>query len=158
LLLVETDLITPLLARLAEALRAEAVRVHGILVTTYGAVNEDLDRDANWTQLQPGGKEEVRALVGLQEPEPVKMTTDEELCNALDRRSLRAMRDEIDAVTQRVHRALLEAAKRTSPEKTTTPVTIRKCTLEDQGAVQDWIKEQEQKLMAAVAKGPVIIN
>ena len=68
------------------------------------------------------------------------------------------MRAEIDAVPARVPNALLEAANRQDPGKTTTPVTVRRCTLANADEVSAWVTEQEEKLMAAVAKGPVIIN
>ncbi|MCP4550320.1 MAG: BREX system P-loop protein BrxC [bacterium] len=157
-LLANDDLVMPLNAKLGESLRAEATRVHDLLTKSVDRALKDLESDANWSELNGAVRTEVARKVGIAKPAPLSVATNEDLCRTLENQSLNAMRAEIDAVPARVPNALLEAAKRQDPSKTTTPVTVRRCTLASADEVSAWVKEQEEKLMAAVAKGPVIIN
>ena len=157
-LLVNDDLVTPLIAKLGESLRAEAARVHRQFAMAVDLALKSLESDANWKELDGTTRTELASKVGIAKPAPLNVVTDEELCSTLENQSLNAIRAEIDAVPARVPNALLEAAKRQDPGKTTTPVTVRRCTLANADEVSAWVKEQEKKLMAAVAKGPVIIN
>jgi hypothetical protein len=59
-------------------------------------------------------------------------------------------------VSERVVRALEEAARRLKPEA--RRVGLRTATLEDAAAVETWITEHKTKLLEAVAKGPVIVG
>ena len=157
-LLVSDDLVTPLNAKLGESLRAEATRVHEQLTKAVDRALQDLEEDANWSKLDAEVRSEVARQVGIAKPAYLNVATNEDLSRTLETLSLSAMRAEIDAVPARIPNALLEAAKRQDPGKTTTPVTVRRCTLANADEVRAWVKEQEEKLMDAVAKGPVIIN
>ena len=157
-LLADTDLVSPLLGRLAGALRAEATTIQANLETAISEAASRLAHDANWQQLGPDAQADILRVVGLESPAPPSMALDEDLCRSLEKRSLASMRDEIDAVQQREARALAEAAKKIAPEKTTTQVHVRRCTLNNADDVRSWIQEQEQKLLDAIDKGPVIIN
>ena len=87
------------------------------------------------------------------------MEPHEAVKRTLDARSLAAWRSAIDAVPERLARALEEAAKR-SKGKGPPPVTvkIKPVTLSDEAAVQRWVSEHEKKLTEAVRKGPVIVR
>ena len=73
-----------------------------------------------------------------------------------------AWRADIDAVRERTAQALAEAAKRAHADdetaKVPTSVTIRRGTLADEAAVRDWLDEQEERLIEAVRKGPVVLR
>ena len=106
---------------------------------------------------------------------PLAVATDDDLLRTLDARSLAVWRSEIDAVEARTGRALQEAAKLIdadtppgggeatdgasppAPPRTTT-VHVRRGTLPDEAAVREWLREQEEKLGAAVRHGPVIVR
>jgi len=157
-LMDSTDLVTPQVAKLSGAIRTALTVAHDKLTEAITVAEKSLDSDPTWKQLAAATQAEVRRQVGIEQPQPLAIATDDELRRTLEQRSLSAIGAEIDAVPQRVANALLEAAKRQTPDKTTTPVTIRRCTLADADEVSAWIEEQEQKLMTAVTKGPIIIN
>ena len=54
--------------------------------------------------------------------------------------------------------AAAAALQQTNPAIVTTTVTIDRGTLADEKAVRDWIDTQQQKLLEAVKKGPVIVR
>jgi hypothetical protein len=83
------------------------------------------------------------------------------LRRALDTRPLSAWQADLDAVGERVAKALEAAAKRLDPqdpERPTTTVAIRRGTLADEAAVRAWLDEHEAKLLEAVRQGRVIVR
>ena len=76
----------------------------------------------------------------------------------MDVRRLSAWRADTDAVPARAAKALAEAARRVSPEKPVTTVTLRRGTLQDDAAVREWLDEHERKLTESVRNGPVILE
>ena len=94
-------------------------------------------------------------------PAALQISTDDTLRRALDTRPLSAWRDNLDAVPQRVARALEHAAARIpgdDPQGPATTVAIRRGTLADEAAVRAWLAEHEKKLIEAARKGPVIVS
>ena len=157
-LLGSADLVGPLLAKLSEAVRAAITHEHARLAEAIGDAVVDLNADVTWSKLDGDAQAEVRRQVGLEMPAPLAIATNDELKFSLEHESLSAVQSAVDAVPQRVARALAEAARRLDPDKTTISVSIRRCTLADDEAVRAWVKEHKQKLLESVAKGPVIIN
>ena len=87
------------------------------------------------------------------------METNEALKRTLDARRLAAWRSQIDAVPERLARALEEAAKKSKGKgPPAVTVKIQPVTLSDEPAVQRWVAEHEKKLTEAVRKGPVIVR
>ena len=88
------------------------------------------------------------------------METNDALKRTLDARRLAAWRSEIDAVPERLARALEEAARRLEEDEevSVTHVKIQPVTLSDEPAVQRWVAEHEKRLTEAVRKGPVIVR
>ena len=98
--------------------------------------------------------------MGLEQPAPLAVETNDAVKRTLDARSLAAWRSEIDAVPERLARALEEAVRRLEKEEG-PPITylkIQPVTLSDEAAVQRWVAEHERKLTEAVRKGPVIVR
>ncbi len=160
-LLDETDPVAPLVARLAAALR-EAVTVRQRELR--GAIEEvirGLDGDATWTALGDDARAAILRESGLVAPPEPRMATDAELLETLDERSLAAWAEAIDAVPERAGRALERAAERLAeaePRRRATTVVLPKGTLSDENAVRRWLREQEERLLDAVRKGPVIVR
>ncbi len=106
-------------------------------------------------------QDEICRQMGLQAPPALSVATDDDLRRTLDARPLEAWQSEIDAVAERVGRALEEAARRlqaNDPKRRTTTVEVRRGTLADERAVREWLQEQEEKLVEAVKAGPVILR
>ena len=155
-LLDDTDHVTPLLSKIANALRS-AVKRHA---DAFGAAYDDglatLNRDASWKQLNDDAQLAILAQVGLAQPVPPTIKTDEDVLRELDHASLDARASATAAVQTRVAQALEEAARRLKPEA--KRISVRTATLEDEAAVRSWLDEHERKLLDAVAKGPVIVG
>jgi hypothetical protein len=160
-LLGDTDPVAPLAAKLASALRKALGDLHARLGAAVSEAEKALGSDPTWSKLDAGAQAEIRRQLGLDAPPVLAVSTDEALRQALDARPLSAWQADIDAVSERIARALEEAAKRLAerdPKQTTTTVSVRRGTLADEAAVRAWLDEHETKLTEAVRKGPVIVR
>lgn len=160
-LLDDTDQVTPLAAKLSGALRTELTAAHSTLAKAVAGAEKQLRADATWKKLDDAAKTEVLSAVGLAPPAALKVASDDELLATLAMTSLQAIRAEIDAVDSRVARAIEIAAARLAKKdatETTSTVLVRKGTLADEAAVDEWLDETKEKLVEAVKNGPVIVS
>ena len=160
-LLADTDHVAPCLTKLVGALRGELAERHRELERAVAGATGALERDATWSKLDGAVRGAILGRVGLDRPTPLSVETNVALRETLDWRSLAAWRSQIDAVPERLARALEEAAKRLHEEEdgpSVTHVKIQPVTLSDEAAVQRWVAEHEKKLTEAVRKGPVIVR
>ena len=118
--------------------------------------------DATWQRLDGEAQQEIRLQCHLGAPDHLRVATDEELLASLDDRPLSAWQSNIDAVRERTSQALAEAVRRLHAEGESaaapTSVTLRRGTLADEAAVREWLREQEERLLEAVRKGPVVLR
>ena len=159
-LLAETDHVSPGLTKLAGALRGELADRHRELERAVAGAIDALADDATWNQLDGAVQVAILGQMGLELPALLTVETNDSLKRTLDGRSLAAWRSEIDAVPERLARALEEALKRLEKEEgpPVTYVKIQPVTLSDDADVQRWVAEHERKLTQAVRKGPVIVR
>lgn len=159
-LLDETNHVAPGLTKLAGALRGELANRHQALERAVARAIDALAGDPTWSKLDDAVQGEILLQVGFERPAPLSVETNDALKRTLDARSLSAWRSEIDAVPERLARALEEALKRLEKEEGTpvTYVRIQPVTLSDDAAVQRWVSEHEKKLSDAVRKGPVFVR
>ena len=157
-LLDETDHVAPQLAKLAAALRERLTTGHAELTESIWSAEADLASDATWSKLDSAAQAEIRRDVGLDVPAKLDIATDDALRLTLDAHPLGAWQADIDAVQERVAKALDAAARRLDAERPATTVPIRRGTLADEAAVRAWLEEHEGKLIEAVRKGPVIVR
>ncbi|MGH3118905.1 MAG: BREX system P-loop protein BrxC, partial [Gaiellales bacterium] len=160
-LLDETDHVSPMVGKLAAALRAALTDAHAALTSAVAGAATALATDAAWTKLDPDAQAAILRAAGLDMPVALNLSTDEALIGALDARPLASWADHLDAVPQRVSRALAAATACLMPpgsKRVTTTVAIRRATLVDEAAVRAWVEEHEQKLLEATRKGPVIVS
>ena len=112
--------------------------------------------------MAPSEQAEILRRYRLTPPAETPIATVEELLASLENRPLSTWQAEVDAVRERASQALIAAAERaqTDQEDPKAPITvpIRLGTLPDETAVRDWLREQEEKLLEAVRKGPVILR
>ena len=157
-LLVEMDQITPLVAKLAEALREALTKRHDNLTGAIGKAKEQLGDDPTWKKLDPTAQTEISNAAGLTTPPALSIANDQQLQTALADRSLSAWQAEIDAVSARRAQALEKAALYLKEEAPTTTISVRRGTLTDETEVDAWLAEHAEKLKEAVAKGAVIVK
>ncbi len=161
-LLDETDPASPLRQRLASDLRATLKERRATLDRALADALARLEAEPAWARLERGQRAAVLNEQGLAPAERAEVGSDEELLRVLDDRSLDAWDAEIDAVPVRLSRAL-DAAVRLAPRAEDEPagptsVVLRRVALADEAAVRTWLREQEERLLAAVRKGPVILR
>ena len=161
-LLEKTDRLAPLAGQLAGVLREDLTARRRELAAAVADAAEELAADATWQRLDRGEQEEILRQCRLEPPRDTPIATRQELLDNLDSRPLAAWQAEVDAVRERASRALAEAATRlgagSGDEPAPTRVTIRPVTLADEAAVRDWLQEQEERLLEAVRKGPVVLR
>ena len=158
-LLADTDHVSPCLAKLAGALRGELADRHKQLEQAVAGAIDALAGDATWSKLDGAVQFAILGRMGLERPAPLAVETNDSLKRMLDARSLAAWRSEIDAVPERIARALEEAVRRLEEEgPPVTYVAVRRGTLTNAQDVRNWVAEHERKLVEAVQKGPVIVK
>jgi len=155
-LLEDTDHVSPLVSKAANALRSSLTEQAKSFKTAYDGGLQTLATDASWKQIEDAAQQAILTQMGLTAPTPPVTKTDEDVLRELDRSSLDARTSAVAAVSERVARALEEAARRLKPEA--KRIGLRAATLEDEAAVKAWLAEHETKLLKAVAKGPVIVG
>ena len=94
--------------------------------------------------------------VGLVPAPVVPVSSDELLLSALDTRPLSSLRSEIDAIPDRVRKALEAAAKLLEPK--VRPLAIERATLSTQAEVDAWLSRQRECLLVALRDGPVLVS
>lgn len=109
-----------------------------------------------YAALEESEKERISRECGLVVPAAPQVDDDEALADALDRMSLKAWRDAIDAVRQRQADAAERAAKKAEP--TVQTVRIERATLRTAEEVEAWTARQKDKLMTALAQGPALVS
>lgn len=159
-LLDEADRLAPVAGRLTGGLRSALndLRERFGEAVAGGAV--ELEADPAWRKLKPADQDEIRRRYRLAPPEAAPIASVPELLASLNEHPLLAWQADIDAVRERTAKALAAAAKRLVGGNAGTPisVTVRRGTLADEAAVKEWLREQEERLIEAVRKGPVVLR
>ena len=155
-LLDDTDHVTPLVNKVANALRSALTEQAAAFQAVYDKGLETLNADTSWRQLDDAGRQVILNQVSLTPPTAPVTKTDEDVLRELEQSSLDARVSAVAAVTERVARALEEAARRLIPEA--KRIQLRTATLVDAAAVEVWIDEQKSRILEAVTKGPVIVG
>lgn len=156
LLLEPTDPVPALLGNLAGLLRAEVLRLHTAFVERLATTTAGLDRDAAWARTPQGEREDILASVGLARPAEPAIGSDDELLARLAVKPLDACADELDALAGRAGRALAEAARRL--KGSVRQVSIEPATLESAADLDAWLRRQRDRILIALADGPVVIG
>ena len=151
-----TDLVTPLVSQAANALRAAVTEQDKAYADAFTHGQSALNADKAWQQLGEDDQRAILSQVGLQEPKPSAIGSDDELITSLTQSDLPARSSAVSAVGDRIARALAAAAQKLKPDA--KRVDLRAATLNTEAEVKAWIAEQESKLLTEVAKAPVIVG
>jgi hypothetical protein len=158
LLLNDPDLVEPALSGMTQVLR-DALNGKD---AAYNAGHEKgmnrLRDDANWQQLTPEQRNELLAEQKLTETDRpnIKVTSTDDILRTLNAYSLNALADRIAALPGRFNQVLQAAAELLEPE--IRFVTVSRRTLKTGEDVNEWVTEVREKLMAALAEGPVAVK
>ncbi len=156
LLLEPSDPVAPVLKAVADLLRTAVNDLHAQHQAAHAAAMQGLAANETWAGLQQPDQEAILAEVGLRAPVAPNVSTDQALATHLDAHSLDAARAEIDAIAGRVSNAIQRAARRLEPEVQT--IHVERTTVKTPADVHVWLERQKEKLLKALAKGPVLID
>ncbi len=156
LLLADPDPIQPLLKSLEDALRNALTAQQKRYADQLKQKAKDLEADISWQQLAEDERADIRGQCDIGDAPKLSLTTHQELVSALEQHPLVVWRDRIDALPGRFDRARELASKSLEPE--TQTVEIPRRTLKSPEDVDAWVKDVQDQLKKAVAKGPVVIR
>jgi len=159
-LLSDIDAITPLVTKLAFALRGELTNYHSDLTGSIRQAVSELDSDFTWQKLDVDTRAEIIQRVGLITPPELDISSDRNLSTAVNSRPLRSWKAEIDAVSKRRADALDGAVSflQENDKVELTKISVRRGTLSDESEVDAWLAEHSARLKEAVKKGAVIVD
>ncbi len=155
LLLTDPDPVTPMVLAIAQLLRDELNGLSQKYDQQFEAGLEALEHDANWQKLEPEQKNELLAKQGLtlsQKPE-IKVQSESDIIATLGKISVASLRDRVVAMPSRFQQAAQDAAILMEPK--VTFVSVPRRTLKSSNDIDAWLVETKQKLLSALAKGPV---
>lgn len=153
-LLAEPDPASPLLAQLADALRAALQAAHQRLVEVYQGEMARLEAGQEWQAI---GQEDRQAILGgLGGVPPVQVSTEETLLRTLQASPLHTWEDAIAALPARFGQARMKAARLLEPK--TVRVKPKAATLHSAAEVDAYLEDLRAEIMDSIAAGnPVIL-
>ncbi|RZB36557.1 MAG: hypothetical protein SRB2_02053 [Desulfobacteraceae bacterium Eth-SRB2] len=155
-LLDETDPIPAIHKDAVTALRAAVKKAHDDLKTVYDFEMAALAKNDNWNMISLEQQEDILDTEGIAGIPSLSIGDDENLIRTLEETPLTGWKTKIDALPQQFSNAVLAAAKLLEPETQTVKLTSG--TLKTEGDVKNWIERTEQKLLAKLDDGPIVIS
>jgi hypothetical protein len=156
-LLEVTDPLPPPMRRLRELLTTRLTSVHKELNEAVRNGLGALNANPVWAGLELSKKEAILAEVGLKLPQQPDMSDDDNLAESLDRRPLGQWQAEIRGVADLLVSAAEKAAQVSAPQ-TQRAMIERGTVVRSEEDVDAWLARQRATLVAAVARGPVVIS
>jgi hypothetical protein len=156
-LLEDPDPIAPVIVNLTQLLRDELNAIKQEWGKRWAAGEEQLEYDANWQQLEPEQRYELRATQQLIEASVPKINVEDtaSIVQTLDKVGLQQLHDRIAAMPSRFDQVLFGAAKMMEPEIQDVDLPSR--TLKTEADVDAWLTESRAILLERIEKGPVIV-
>ena len=155
-LLEAQDPLSAPIAKLREILVQKLTVAHRTLSERMREAFTELGKLDAYAALDSGAKENLNRDVGLVIPSAPNVEDDAALADAMDARPFHAWYDALDAVRERQARAAEKAARMAEP--TVQTVTLERATLRSEEDVRAWSQRQEEKLLAAIARGPALVG
>ncbi|WP_024334643.1 BREX system P-loop protein BrxC [Desulfotignum balticum] len=156
-LLAEPDLVPPLIKQLTQLLRDALNQAKSDWDREWQAGETRLKEDANWQQLEPEQRYELRSPHKLVEAAcpAIEMDTTDAILRTLGQTGLPALKDRIAAMSGRYNQILLEAAQLLEPELQKVSLPAR--TLKTQADVDAWLDQTRKLLMDKLSEGPILV-
>ena len=126
--------------------------VHGQIL----GIMVDLEATEAWQTITSEQRESILAEEGIADTPSIQVGSDDELLATLDVTPLSSWRDKADALPRRFANAAMKAAKLLEPKTQYVHLSSGTLTSEQEGKA--WMAEQEGKLVAKLAEGPIVIH
>jgi hypothetical protein len=154
-LLDDPDPVSPLLNKVAAALRAELQKVRKILIEAQEREIKTLEASQEWQSLAEADRQRILKQHSLGPVPQLNIGTDEELLSTLDATSLTAWEDKIAAPAGRVKKVREETAKLLLPEAVRLP--IPQATLKSVDEVDAYLAALRAQIMKYIETGNAVI-
>jgi len=155
-LLLEPDLIQPLIATLENALRSELTNLAGQYELEFLEELKKLESDASWNEIERETRDYIIFSCGIVRLEPLSVATFDELVRTLKKHPISSWNDKINALKERFLKAREMAAKELEPK--TQTISLPKRTLKSTEDIEDWISEVSGLLSESISKGPIVLR
>ncbi len=155
-LLLEPDLIQPLIATLENALRSELTNLAGQYELEFLEELKKLESDASWNEIERETRDDIIFSCGIVRLEPLSVATFDELVRTLKKHPISSWNDKINALKERFLKAREMAAKELEPK--TQTISLPKRTLKSTEDIEDWISEVSGLLSESISKGPIVLR
>ena len=150
-LLEEPDPVPPLLAGVADVLRAAVTAAHARYAQTFDASSRDLESSEDWQALGAEDRDAIPRSVNLARREKPRLDSPAAILDALDATSLSEWDDRTAALPERFTQALQEAARKLEPQA----VRVRPpgASLKTEGDVDAYLEALRSKIMGHIDEG-----
>ena len=153
-LLADPDPTPPLISSAAETLRAKLNAAHADWEAAWQKGEQRLAEDPTWGKLSPEQKHAIRQECGLLMVIKPTVDTPHMIAEALSQRGLSAWENMSKALPARTEDALAAAAALLEPK--TRVVSLPGGMLKSEGELDEWLRKIRERVLEALAKGPVI--
>jgi hypothetical protein len=140
---------------ISSSLRSALSDVHTRYSESFKEQSEKLNKDPSWIKTPEAQRTEFLSQVGLKEHAIPKLTSDEDLMEALKSRSLEGWKSETDALIPRFVQALALAIKALEPKA--KQVSLLRTTIRTGAELDSWLTDARKRVESALNDGPVIL-
>ena len=155
-LLDSTDPVPPLVATLADALRAALAHARERYGETYDQESQRLAGTESWQRIDPEDRDAILQRLHIEMPPTAATGTEQEILDTLERVSLNDWRTRTLALPQLFADARAAADKLVEPK--IRHIKLEAATLRTPEDVAAWIDRTNQDLLNQVKQGPIAIG
>jgi hypothetical protein len=156
MLLSEPDPVQPLLKTLEEITRNELNRRVDAYTNKYNNHMQEIEAEPSWQELTKDERDNIINQSNITPVPEVNVGTRDQLMQSLRQSSIKWLRDQTDALSNRFENVRVLVAKAQEPQ--TRPIDIPRRILKTETEIDTWLNEVEQQLKSALKKGPLVIR
>lgn len=153
-LLADPDPVPPIIAAATEMLRNRLNAAFAAWEAAWQAGEQRLADDPSWARLSPEQRHAIRQDAGLLAVSKPAVDTPQAIAEALQQRRLSEWDNIVKAMPARIDDAIAQAAALLEPKA--RQVTLPGGLLKDQTDLDKWLADLRDRIVAALADGPVI--
>jgi hypothetical protein len=154
-LLAEPDAIPELTAQITAILRSELSVLQADLATAFERGHAMLDTSDLWARLSEEQRTALTSEHQLSAPPTEALATEADIIGALRTRNLADRRNQVDAVSPRFARALLDAQQLLEPKA--QKLQLPNSTVRNSEELEKWLSSVRYQAEALLKNGPVIL-
>ncbi|PLW83355.1 BREX system P-loop protein BrxC [Kineobactrum sediminis] len=154
-LLEQPDPVVELVASTTESLRNAIQHRFNTYKDTYEKALSEIETDINWCKLDSVKQEELLQSRSITAPTQPSLNNADEVLDSLDQCSLEHWSERTAALERKFDMIREDASRLLMPKSVRAQLPRR--TLEDEAAVEKWLQDAREELLAKLQQGPVIV-